>query len=75
MSLPVEAFDAAVSEQRRVDHRSRVSIRQNHYSVPARYVARRLTVRFTATTVTIHDGGRSSPPTSGRSAATSRSCP
>ena len=58
MALPVEAFDPAVTEQRRVDHRSRVSIRQNHYSVPARHAARRLTVRFTATTVTIHDGGK-----------------
>ena len=55
--LPDEVFDAAVVEDRRVDHRSRVSVRQNHYSVPARYVGRRLTVRLTATTVTILDGG------------------
>jgi len=54
--LPSERFDPAVVEQRRVDHRSRVSIRQNHYSVPARYVGRRLMVRFTATTVTVFDG-------------------
>jgi transposase len=55
--LPVEVFDAAVVEDRRVDHRSRVSVRQNHYSVPSRYVGRRLTVRLTATTVTLLDGG------------------
>lgn len=54
--LPVEVFDPAVVQDRRVDHRSRVSVRQNHYSVPARYVGRRLTVRLTATTVTILDG-------------------
>ena len=54
--LPPEVFDAAVVEVRRVDHRARVSVRQNHYSVPARYVGRRLTVRLTATTVTILDG-------------------
>jgi len=54
--LPVEAFDAAVIAERRVDHRSRVSVRQCCYSVPARYVGRRLTVRLTATTVEVLDG-------------------
>ena len=39
------------------DHRSRVSVRQIHYSVPARYVGRRLSIRLTATTVTLLDGG------------------
>jgi hypothetical protein len=57
MPLPVEVFDAAVVEDRRVDHRSRVSVRQNHYSVPARYVGRRLSIRLTAATVTLLDGG------------------
>ncbi|MBK6886866.1 MAG: IS21 family transposase [Tetrasphaera sp.] len=56
LPLPSERFDPGVLEARRVDHRSRVSIRQNHYSVPARYVGRRLVVRFTATTVTVFDG-------------------
>ena len=55
--LPAEAFDPAVVEDRRVDHRARVSVRQCHYSVPARYVGRRLRVRLTATTVTVLDGG------------------
>ena len=58
MPLPNERFDPGVVEQRRVDHRSRVSIRQNYYSVPARYVGRRLLVRFTATTVTVVDGSK-----------------
>ena len=44
MPLPVEVFDAAVVE----DRRSRVSVRQNHYSVPARYVGRRLSIRLTS---------------------------
>ena len=54
--LPTERFDPGLVEQLRVDRRSRVSIRQNHYSVPARYVGRRLMVRFTATAVTVFDG-------------------
>ena len=54
--LPAEAFDPAVVAERRVDHRSRVSVRQCCYSVPARYVGRRLTVRLTATTVQVLDG-------------------
>ena len=54
--MPSERFDPGVVGQPRVDHRSRVSVRQNHYSVPARYVGRRLMVRFTATTVTVFDG-------------------
>lgn len=56
MPLPAEAFDPAVIAERRVDHRSRVSVRQCYYSVPARYVARRMTVRLTATRVEVLDG-------------------
>ncbi|HEX2810512.1 MAG TPA: IS21 family transposase [Kineosporiaceae bacterium] len=56
MPLPSEAFDPAVISTRRVDHRSRVSVRQCYYSVPARYVQRRLTVRLTATMVQVLDG-------------------
>ena len=54
--LPAEPFDPAVVAERRVDHRSRVSVRQCCYSVPARYVGRRLTVRLTATSVEVLDG-------------------
>ena len=32
-------------------------MRQNHYSVPARYVGRRLSIRFDRDTVTLLDGG------------------
>jgi len=56
--LPVEAFDPAVIAERRVDHRFGVSVRQCCYSVPARYVGRRLTVRLTATTVQVLDGAK-----------------
>jgi transposase len=55
-AVPAEPFDPAVVAERRVDHRSRVSVRQCYYSVPARYVGRRLTVRLTATTVEVLDG-------------------
>lgn len=55
-ALPDEAFDAARLLQARVDNRARVSVRQCFYSVPARYVGRRLTVRLAARTVEVHDG-------------------
>jgi len=58
MGLPGEAFDPRVQESRRVDQRARVSIRQCHYSVPARYAGRRVTVRLGATTVEVLDGGK-----------------
>lgn len=57
-ALPVEAFDPALVLRSRVDLRSRVCVRQCYYSVPARYAGRRLTVRLTATTVEVFDGGR-----------------
>ena len=58
LPLPAEPFDPAVVAERRVDHRSRVSVRQCYYSVPARYVGRRLTVRLTATKVEVLDRSR-----------------
>lgn len=57
-SLPAEPFDAARQLVARVDARSRVCVRQNYYSVPARYVGRRLPVRLGASTVEVHDGAR-----------------
>ena len=56
MPLPGEAFDPARLLAARVDNRARVSVRQCHYSVPARYVGRRLAVRLSATTVEVLDG-------------------
>jgi transposase len=53
MTLPVEAFDPARLLQARVDNRARVSVRQCYYSVPVRFVGRRLGVRLSATTVEV----------------------
>ena len=54
--LPVEAFDPARLLAARVDNRARVSVRQCHYSVPARFVGRRLGVRLSARAVEVLDG-------------------
>jgi hypothetical protein len=56
MALPAEAFDPARLLLARVDKRARISVRQRYYSVPARYVARRLSVRLSARTVEVFDG-------------------
>src|SRR5258705_1507577 len=56
LALPAEAFDPARLLQARVDNRAPVSVRQSFYSVPARYVGRRLTVRLTGHTVQVLDG-------------------
>jgi len=58
LPLPAEPFDPARLLQARVDHRARVCVRQNYYSVPARYAGRRLPVRLSATTVEVLDGPR-----------------
>jgi len=55
LALPAEPFDPAVLLQARVDSKSRVSVRQSFYSVPARYVGRRLSVRLTGFSVVILD--------------------
>ena len=54
--LPDEPFDPARLLQARVDGRARVCVRQNYYSVPARYAGRRLPVRLSATAVEVLDG-------------------
>ena len=54
--MPTEPFDPARLLQARVDNRSRVSVRQSYYSVPARYVGRRLGVRLTGHHVEVLDG-------------------
>lgn len=58
MPLPGETFDPARLLAARVDNRARVSVRQCYYSVPARYVGRRLPVRLSATTIEVLDGPR-----------------
>jgi transposase len=56
--LPMEAFDPALILHARVDLKARISVRQCHYSVSARYVGRRLTVRLTATAVEVFDAAQ-----------------
>jgi transposase len=56
LALPAEPFDPARLLQARVDGRARICVRQNYYSVPARYVGRRLAVRLSATAVQALDG-------------------
>jgi transposase len=56
--LPAEPFDPARLLQARVDARARVCVRQNYYSVPARYAGRRLPVRLSAAAVQVLDGPR-----------------
>ena len=56
--LPAEAFDPALLLLARVDKRARISVRQCYYSVPARYVARRLSVRLSASSLEVFDGPR-----------------
>src|SRR5450631_4011119 len=56
MPAAVEPFDPARLLAARVDKRARISVRQCYYSVPARYVARRLSVRLSARTVEVFDG-------------------
>jgi hypothetical protein len=58
LALPAEPFDPARLLQARVDGRARVCVRQNYYSVPARYAGRRLPVRLSATAVEVLDGPR-----------------
>jgi transposase len=56
LPLPAEMFDPARLLTARVDSRARICVRQNYYSVPARYAGRRLAVRLSATTVQALDG-------------------
>jgi transposase len=58
LPLPAEPFDPARLLQARVDGRARVCVRQNYYSVPARYAGRRLPVRLAASSVEVLDGPR-----------------
>jgi transposase len=55
-SLPGEAFDTTLLLTPRVDAKSRVCVRQCFYSVPARFVGRRVEVRLGAETIDIYDG-------------------
>jgi transposase len=58
LPMPGEPFGPARLLQARVDGRARVCVRQNYYSVPARYAGRRLPVRLSASSVEVLDGPR-----------------
>jgi transposase len=58
LPLPAEPFDAARLLEARVDSRARVCVRQNYYSVPARFAGRRLPVRLAAASIEVLDGGK-----------------
>jgi hypothetical protein len=57
-ALPAERFDTALLLAARVDAKSRVCVRQSFYSVPVRFVGRRVEVRLGADTVEVLDGNR-----------------
>lgn len=54
--LPAERFDTTTVSSHRVDTKAQVCVRQAYYSVPARFVRRRLDVRVGAETVEVLDG-------------------
>ena len=55
-TLPGEPFDVSVVSAHRVDRKSRVSVRGCLYSVPTRYVGRRVDVRVGAERIEVLDG-------------------
>ena len=58
LPLAAEMFDPARLLQARVVNRARICVRQNYYSVPARFAGRRLAVRLSARAVEALDGPR-----------------
>lgn len=56
--LPEEPFETGITLTPRVDRHARITVRQCHYSVPARYVGRRVRVLLRATELRVYDGAR-----------------
>jgi transposase len=56
--LPAEPFDPSVLLTPRVDAKSRVCVRRCFYSVPVRFVGRRVEVRLGAETIDVLEGAR-----------------
>ena len=54
--LPREAFEAGLTLTPRVDRHARVTVRQCHYSVPARLVGRQVRVLLRADELVVFDG-------------------
>lgn len=55
-ALPAEVFEPGIVLTPRVDHHSRITVRQSHYSVPVRFIGRRVRVLLRATEVVVLDG-------------------
>lgn len=53
--LPFEEFDVGLTSMPKVNRSSRVTIRQNHYSVPARFIGRNVRVSLRADEVLVFD--------------------
>lgn len=56
--LPAEPFETGLALSPRVDRYARISVRQVHYSVPARLIGARVRVLLRAGQVLIYDGNR-----------------
>ncbi|MGQ0467373.1 MAG: IS21 family transposase [Sporichthyaceae bacterium] len=56
--LPGEAFETGLVLTPRVDRYSRVTVRQSHYSVPARFIGWRLRAVLRATELLVFDRGK-----------------
>jgi len=56
--LTVEPFDVAVDLVCRVDHKSRICVRQAHYSVPVHLAGHKIRVRLGASHLEILDGSK-----------------
>ena len=54
--LPVEVFETGLSLHPRVDRYSRITVRQSTYSVPARFIGRRVRTLLRADEVLVFDG-------------------
>ncbi|SDS42216.1 Transposase [Actinoplanes derwentensis] len=54
--LPAEKFGASLTLRPRVDREATVTVRMNNYSVPARFIGRKLQVTLGTTEVVIADG-------------------
>ena len=54
--LPIEVFPTWLSLTPRVDRYSRITVRQRHYSVPARLIGRRVRAHLGASSVVAFDG-------------------
>lgn len=54
--LPIERFETGIEVMTTVDRHARVTVRQVHYSVPARLIGRRLRVIVRASEILVFDG-------------------